>query len=267
MKTYLLAWNPNRWEWNNIAEISENVKQGKDVFDRWSSGVSRKLQAGDRFFLIRLGKDPKGILASGTIETNVYQDLHWDKEKAANGQSTNHVKIKYDLLLNPDTEPILPRELLNQPPFSKMHWDTQMSGVQIPDHIASELEALWTEFKNSLQFSFPEEVEINQENLFEGAVRRVSVNAYERNLEARKICINYYGAICKICNFNFETTYGEIGKGFIHVHHLKQISEIGETYRIDPITDLIPVCPNCHAIIHKRNPPYTIEEVRDFLRI
>jgi 5-methylcytosine-specific restriction enzyme A len=267
MKTYLLAWNPKRWQWSNIAEMSDDVKDGITVLDRWSSGVSKKPQIGDRFFLIRLGEEPKGIFASGRIEKGTFEDLHWDEEKSSLGETTNYVEIKYDFLLNPNKEEILPRDLLNMPPLSEMHWDTQMSGVQIPDHIAKELETLWINFINSTSFSFAEEIEQTQEEIFEGAVRRVTVNAYERNQEARRKCIEYYGVTCQICGFNFEKAYGKAGKDFIHVHHLKQISEIGETYKIDPIQDLRPVCPNCHAIIHKRKPSHTIEEVKSFLKL
>jgi 5-methylcytosine-specific restriction protein A len=266
MKTYLLAWNPKRWVWNNIVEMSEKVKMGKVIHDRWSSGVSRRLQKGDRFFLIRLGEEPKGNIASGSIEKDSFEDLHWDEEKSSLGETTNYVEIKYDTLLNPDTDAILPRELLNMPPFSEMHWDTQMSGVQIPDNIAKELEQLWANFRDSIDFTFPEEVEQTQEEIFEGAVHRITVNAYERNPEARKRCISHYGAKCSVCGFDFFEAYGEIGKDFIHVHHLKQISEIGETYIVDPVKDLRPVCPNCHAILHKRKPPYSIDEVKSFLR-
>ena len=113
MKTYLLAWNPKRWIWDNIVEMSEDVKMGMVVHDRWSSGVSKRPQ---------------------------------------------------------------------------------------------------------------------------------------------------------ICEFDFFEVYGDIGRDFIHVHHLKQISEIGETYNVDPIKDLRPVCANCHAILHKRKLPYTIDEVKGFLR-
>jgi 5-methylcytosine-specific restriction enzyme A len=267
MKTYLLAWNPKRWRWNNIVQMSDDVKSGKDVLDRWSSGVSKKPQKGDRFFLIRLGEEPRGIFASGQVEKGTFEGLHWDEEKSSLGETTNYVTIKYDVLLNPGPDAILPRELLNVPPLSEMHWDTQMSGVQIPENIASELERLWSSFTSSAQFSFPEEVEQVEAEIFEGAVKRVSVNAYERSPEARKKCIEYYGVTCQVCGFNFEKTYGEAGKDFIHVHHLKQISEIGETYQVDPILDLRPVCPNCHAIIHKRNPPYTIEEVKSLLKV
>jgi len=141
-----------------------------------------------------------------------------------------------------------------------------MSGVQIPDHIADELDTLWKSFTNSISFSLPEEVELVQEGIFEGAVRRVTVNAYERNPEARRQCINHYGTKCSICGFDFSEKYGKIGRDFIHVHHLKQLSEIGINYHVDPIQDLRPVCPNCHAMIHQRKPPYTIEELKTFLR-
>lgn len=183
------------------------------------------------------------------------------------GKTSYFVKVKLDALLDPNREDqILSRKLLDEAPFSDMHWDTQVSGVKIPESIAAKLEVLWANFTNTFIFTFPEEVDEIPEELMEGSVRRVTVNAYERNPEARRICIEHYGAICRICGFYFEKTYGEIGKGFIHVHHLKEISEIGKAYQIDPINDLLPVCPNCHAIIHKRTPPYTIEEVKKFLR-
>ena len=54
--------------------------------------------------------------------------------------------------------------------------------------------------------------------------------------------------------------------GLIHVHHCKPLSEIQEGYEVDPIKHLIPICPNCHAVIHRRKPPYTIEEVKGFLK-
>lgn len=101
--------------------------------------------------------------------------------------------------------------------------------------------------------------------LFEGSKRTIVVNTYERNPVARDQCIAHYGAICAVCNTNFSKVYGQIGEGFIHVHHLKLISSIGDSYQIDPIADLRPVCPNCHAMLHKRKPPFTIEEMKQIL--
>ena len=113
----------------------------------------------------------------------------------------------------------------------------------------------------------PDEVSEDSQDFYrEGSKMAVLVNKYERNSEAREKCIEHYGAICSACEFDFKEEYGDIGKGFIHVHHLIPISEIGNSYNIDPINDLIPVCPNCHAMIHKRKPnPFTIEEIKQKL--
>ena len=119
--------------------------------------------------------------------------------------------------------------------------------------------------QNAADLVLPEEV-TTEAKYHEGAVRQVTVNAYERNAQARSKCIIRYGAYCGVCGFDFGKTYGQAGAGFIHVHHLKPLAEIGEQYEVDPITDLRPVCPNCHAIIHRRNPPCSIEEVQAMLK-
>lgn len=86
----------------------------------------------------------------------------------------------------------------------------------------------------------------------EGAVKKVKVNTYERSKDARRKCIEHHGVKCSICGLSFEEMYGELGKGYIHVHHIVPLSEIGEGYEVDPINDLIPVCPNCHNMLHKK---------------
>jgi predicted HNH restriction endonuclease len=100
----------------------------------------------------------------------------------------------------------------------------------------------------------------------EGSLKQVYVNRYERDVHARAECIAHYGATCVICCFNFNNAYGRIAEGFIHVHHLKSLSEIKEEYEVDPINDLRPVCPNCHAVIHIGKKTRTIEEMRELIR-
>jgi hypothetical protein len=97
----------------------------------------------------------------------------------------------------------------------------------------------------------------------EGRRKQIISNAYERNPEARRRCVEYYGYKCSVCSFDFEKIYGEIGKEFIHVHHIKPISEIGEQYFVDPIHDLRPVCPNCHAMLHRKKPFLAIEDLKN----
>lgn len=100
----------------------------------------------------------------------------------------------------------------------------------------------------------------------EGAVRRVVVNAYERNPQARRKCLDEYGSRCFICKLSFGETYGPVADGFIHVHHLRELSEIRRQYTVDALKDLRPVCPNCHSVLHLRSPAYSIEEVLVFLQ-
>ena len=108
---------------------------------------------------------------------------------------------------------------------------------------------------------FPEEV-AETVHVIEGASRRVSVNVYERDRGAREHCIAKWGLRCVVCNFDFEQVYGGRGAGFIHVHHLRSLASIGVEYKLDPVADLRPVCPNCHAMIHRFDPPLSIEDMQ-----
>jgi 5-methylcytosine-specific restriction enzyme A len=120
--------------------------------------------------------------------------------------------------------------------------DTQRNDNFFPDELASE-----TEF-------------------IEGAAIQVTVNRYERDRKARQAALDYHGCRCKVCDTDMTAVYGDIAQGFIHIHHLIPLSAIREDYHLDPLKDLIPVCPNCHAMLHRRNPPFTPEELRNRLK-
>jgi 5-methylcytosine-specific restriction protein A len=111
---------------------------------------------------------------------------------------------------------------------------------------------------------FPDEIAESEEHI-EGAVKRVSVNRYERDPQARAKAIQHYGLRCQVCGFDFQTAYGALGEGFIHVHHTVPLKQIGNSYVVDPVKDLRPVCPNCHAMLHKRTDVYTIDELREIM--
>ena len=109
-----------------------------------------------------------------------------------------------------------------------------------------------------LGYLYPEEA--GTLNFMEGVKREVAVNAYERNPKARRRCLEHYGYKCCVCEISFEEVYGEIGKNFIHVHHLIQVAKAGRK-RINPISELRPVCPNCHAMLHRADPPLDPKEL------
>ena len=117
----------------------------------------------------------------------------------------------------------------------------------------------------------PEEIDVeDQEIIYEGAKKQVIVNAYERDPRAKEICRDYYirrdGRIrCQICGFDFGEVYGPEYTNMIHVHHITPISEIGEEYALEPTKDLIPVCPNCHMVLHAKGGA-SVEELRARLK-
>jgi len=99
----------------------------------------------------------------------------------------------------------------------------------------------------------------------EGTKTKVVSERYERNPVNRELCLAANGYVCKICGFDFEKIYGKIGSGFIHVHHIEKVADHGGTYYLNPVKDMIPVCPNCHAMLHRKDPPYLPDELRTIL--
>lgn len=262
MNTYLFAWNPKRWTWADIQEDVDACKKGL-YEDRWSCGVTKKIKPEDRAFLIKLGpEEPKGIMASGAVVSSPFEDEHYADTK----KTAWYVQIRFDVLLHPGKEEILPQQMLREK-IPTVHWSPQGSGITIPPTEAALLESLWSTHLIQIGLApqtCSEEI-ATPERYWEGALRRISVNAYEREPRARRACLAHHGYACSICGFDFEKAYGDIGNGFIHVHHLRQLSEIGDTYEVDPIKDLMPVCPNCHAMLHKQTPALSISELKKLL--
>lgn len=130
---------------------------------------------------------------------------------------------------------------------------------------SEELEVAQKRLMYTASLHLPEEV-LESKQLLEGSVCQVTVNKYERNSKARKKCIEYYGTSCCVCSFNFGEVYGTEAENFIHVHHLNPLSDIGEEYKVNPIKDLRPVCPNCHAMIHLGGKTRSIKDVKTMIK-
>jgi 5-methylcytosine-specific restriction enzyme A len=264
--TFLFAWNPNRWGWVDLEECIDHLDTVGYVERRWSCGNSKIIKKGDRVFLIRLGEEPRGIMGSGYAKSSYYVAPHWDTTE---GKTSNYIDIEFDILINPKNNILFGKESLESiDPNKVQQWFSQQSGISIKINVVDALESNWFNFiienkyiRNS--FISNDVVTDIKETFREGKSKDIIQTRYERNPEARKRCLSHYGYSCKVCAFNFEVNFNEIGKGFIHVHHINQISEIGREYEIDPIKDLIPVCPNCHAMIHSKRPAFTIEELKE----
>ena len=103
--------------------------------------------------------------------------------------------------------------------------------------------------------------------LSEGELREKHLTYHERNPKLREQCIDIYGWKCKACGFDFEKVYGVLGKEYIEVHHLFPISQTEGCHEVDPTKDLVPLCANCHAMIHRlTGEEMTIDSLKKFLR-
>jgi 5-methylcytosine-specific restriction protein A len=149
MSTYLLTWNPAKWLWDDLAECIHQVRATGHCLDRWGCGNNRRIVEGDRLFLIRIGKEPRGIVGSGWAVSSVFDDWHRDDAKRANGQRTWYVQIDFDALLNAELGPILSRAQLNSGMLGAMRWNSRVSGIMIPDEVVQHLESEWARFLTS----------------------------------------------------------------------------------------------------------------------
>ena len=257
MASYLLTWNPALWtEWKPGDLIPMNEI-------RWSCVYRvNPIRRDDHVFLIRLGKDPKGIICHGRVTQGAYKDKHW---KDASRECW-YIGFKVKNFWDPE-DPAIPMHLLkNDPRFSGENWSPQASGAKkITDDIAEALLHL-EEWKHE-GLASPDEISLGQKCM-EGTRKGVYVNAYERSRHARRDCIAHHGAKCAVCGLVFAEKYGPEVKGLIHVHHLIPLPKIGKEYQVDPRNDLRPVCPNCHAVIHYKqgNSPREISEVKKMMR-
>jgi 5-methylcytosine-specific restriction enzyme A len=117
--------------------------------------------------------------------------------------------------------------------------------------------------KESLQrVDYPDEVGAASE----GSKQTVTVNRYERDPTNREACLVHHGTRCIVCDFDFGLMYGAEAAGYIHVHHLRPLSEMGVEHLVDPIKDLVPMCPNCHAAVHLFKPLLSPQELRERMR-
>ena len=131
-----------------------------------------------------------------------------------------------------------------------------------------KLSDLWQRHISQIIFRSPDQPRgLDGHRFPEGGLSRVEVSRYERDPRARRKCLDRWGYRCAVCDFSFEDRYGMLGRAFIHVHRLRELSQVPAGYEVDPVNDLRPVCPNCHAMIHRApGPALAIEELRRQLR-
>ena len=138
---WLLSWNPQKWNWQNYDNLCARTKDGQTVIEPWTCH-SKKPLIGDEVFLIKIGEKPRGIIAHGYICRESYSERHYDFERAAKGEKTNHIDAEFDLILNYENERILSQDLLKEI-LPDQQWSPQGSGIRIRENVLPELKMNW----------------------------------------------------------------------------------------------------------------------------
>lgn len=227
MNAIIVGWDPaNRKRWN-YAAIVEQVSTSGLHLEPW--GVGRSVAAGTDVWLLLLGANHRGLIGHGVVV----------------GEDTVQPQVAFDALLPLGDQ--VPAEILNKA-MPGVAWEsTEIEGLAVGPGDAAAIRSLWAEFG---PLPGPHPTELRPGTYPDEAVTRVPLNRYERDPEARRACIAHRGSSCAVCGFSFEVAYGEIGKDFIDVHHVVPPGRLGGDYQLDPLTDLVPLCANCHAMAH-----------------
>lgn len=264
MRVFILNWNPQKWDMPDgfVDSAIATTESGGEVAEPWSVGSrTGGISWGDRGYLLRQN-DNRGIVATGYFTSEVYQDAHWD----GTDRLANCADLQWTTWL-PVEDRIPTPTLLSVVPA--MPWNRlQGSGVEVPPDSATVLDQLWQAHLFGIGRDLPtspDEVPAS-ETYKEGATKRVLVNRYERDPRAREACIAHHGTSCLACGFDFEAVYGPHGGGFIHVHHTRPLSQLPLGYEVDPKADLVPLCPNCHAMVHRHAATLSVADLRAMLR-
>lgn len=145
MKTWLFTWNPLSFSWDDrydgYKEMASQIKQAGKSYKTWTCGVTTSIKEGDRIFLIKLGEEPRGIIASGYAASNVFTGPHYDEMRAKKGDIVKRIFVEFDKIVDFKNTPLSMRVLkeIN----SNFTWSPQASGISIPNDTAEELERIW----------------------------------------------------------------------------------------------------------------------------
>lgn len=253
----ILGWNANgcnRWDYR--AAVEQVAESGRLV-QRWNVGHPLKVPPGTEAWLfVQDSSDAgTGLIGHGVVISEPYKGALEEREDVG-----WYVSIAFDALL-PLGEQIRPNALRAAVPAVFRAGVLDHPSMDVPSEAEPDLRRLWRE--EGPTAAHPEVVPGTYPP---DAVSSIDVNRFERNPDARRVCLAFHGTSCAVCGFSFEASYGGIGTGFIDVHHVVPPEMLGSGYQLDPVADLVPLCPNCHAMAHHGiGPPRTVSELRSIV--
>ena len=276
MTAIIVGWNPDNWDrWNYPAAVAQ-VRATGLIVERWDVDGTSDIPAGADAWLVLEGSHAGGLIGHGVVvseqpEPSVQPEPTQHPEAAEPGEPAAErprkplagpreltVLVAFDALL-PLGEEVPAHVLRDAAPG--IPWEGPPdAGLQVDPIEEPIIRGLWAEFGPQ---PGPDPTRPVPGTYPQDAVARVLVNRYEWDEEARRACLARHGTSCAACGFSFELTYGEAGADFIQVHHIVPVAQLGSGYQLDPITDLVPLCANCHAVAHLgAGTPRTVAELR-----
>ena len=134
--SWLLNWNPSRYDLGELEEELAELKEKGSTQFGWNCSRTKGIEAGDRVFLMRVGDEPRGLVASGYATGSPEEGDHWEDE----AKVTNYVPVRWEWF---DPVPLISREELDDPQFAGVKWSSQASGIRIKGEAADNLEREW----------------------------------------------------------------------------------------------------------------------------
>lgn len=260
MTAIILAWKPDRWQDPDYEAMREQVAETGQHLLSWTVSRDQDIPVGTDAWLLLQGSGPPisgllgGLIAHGKTRSEPYPTTH-DTDP---DRTTLRVQVAFDAFL-PFGEQLASEVLKEFVPA--VPWDAvPASGLLVSWADEAKLRQLWSNYGPA---SLADPTVPPPGTYPDEALSKVEVNRYEMSPEARRACLAHHGTACAACGFSFEITYGEIGKDFIHVHHIVPAAQLGNDYELDPVSDLVPLCANCHAMAHQGvSTPRTLAELR-----
>lgn len=291
MKYFTHYWRNDTWEFNR-----QDNPEG-ELLDHIAGNmfVQRGVEIGDTIYIVTVSKGKLylcckiiagkiGGIDEAAAYTNKNPEDLWDADEHILASASTPIHWNFEVpigitkqlkfLSGDDTKNLtfLPNDKLDQQTLRGVRRLKNESAAML-DKLLADLKPIkslnQSEFNKENEVSLWKEIASENEDLsefesfVEGSKKQKFMTYYERIPENRKQAIKIHGCTCFGCGFNFEKTYGSHGKGFIHIHHIKPVSQFEKPQKVNPETDLIPLCPNCHAMIHRqRNKTLSFEELR-----
>lgn len=140
--TWLMAWNPKHWPWKTYQDDRLKIASDENVTLPWRT-ASTQPREGDTFYLVRVGQEPRGLIARGNIASAPYEDYHYNAERAANGETARFVDITLTDLRDPGVDAYISMADLQAGTTDGQNWSPQGSGIEIKSPSAKLIGKLW----------------------------------------------------------------------------------------------------------------------------